>query len=365
MNLTFEQAALLLARLPKIGPRTAKKLIDHFKDSREIFSARPDKLLKINGLGESHLKSIRHWEAIFPQVVKEEEEIKKQALSLNTYGSNAYPLPLSFTADPPTVFFQKGEVNWQNKRVISIVGTREPTSRGLALCRTLVEQLAPYRPLIVSGFARGIDIEAHKTALRCGLETVAVLGHAFGRWYPREHQNEVKPILSNGAFISEFWSDAPFERQNFLKRNRIISGLAHASIIIESGARGGSLATAHHAIAYGREVFAFPGRVGDPKSVGCLNLIKKDKARLITSVEDVVEWLEWTKEEETKAVQKQLFVSLTAEEKEIYAAVEEEISLDELALRLGWTIPKTATQLTQIELKGLIRSLGGKRYERV
>ena len=204
MNLTLEQAALLLARLPKIGPRTAKKLIDHFKDSRDIFSARPDKLLKINGLGESHLKSIRHWEAIFPRVVKEEEEIKKQALSLNTYGSNAYPLPLSFTADPPIVFFQKGEVNWQNKRVISIVGTREPTSRGLVLCRTLVEQLAPYRPLIVSGFARGIDIEAHRTALCCGLETEQYWDTLLAGGTLENIKTKLNPFLAMGHLSVSF-----------------------------------------------------------------------------------------------------------------------------------------------------------------
>ena len=148
-------------------------------------------------------------------------------------------------------------------------------SRGLALCRKLIEELAPFNPLIVSGFARGIDIEAHKTALRCGLETVAVLGHAFGEWYPKEHAKAVNDFLQGGAFISEFWSDMPFERQNFLKRNRIIAGLSHATIVIESGVRGGSLVTAQHALQYGREVLPFRAESRQQKC----GLFKFNKAR--------------------------------------------------------------------------------------
>ena len=365
MNLTYKQAALLLSRLPKIGPRTAKKLIDHFPDLARLFTLPSAKLLRINGLGKSHLQAIRSWETQMPQLKKEEKEIIKHGLKVQAYGEFTFPLPLSFTVDPPTTFFQLGEVDWKNPRSLSIVGTRAPTSRGLALCRKLIEELVPYNPLIVSGFARGIDIEAHKIALQCGLETVAVLGHAFGEWYPKEHGKTVVDFLKGGAFVSEFWSDMPFERQNFLKRNRIIAGLSHATIVIESGVRGGSLVTAQHALQYGREVFAFPGRSQDSKSAGCLNLIKQDKARLITSAKDVIDWLEWSKEEQkTKTIQKSLFVALNEEEKALYAALEEEHSLDELALSLGWTIARTATYLTQLELQGAVRPLANKRYER-
>ncbi|MEN8852887.1 MAG: DNA-processing protein DprA, partial [Candidatus Arcticimaribacter sp.] len=121
---------------------------------------------------------------------------------------------------------------------------------------------------IISGFAQGIDIVAHKKALDLGLETVAVLGHPFGEWYPPQHTKYVPALLKNGAFVSEFWSDDPFDRSNFLKRNRIIAGAAHATVVIESGSRGGSLVTAQHALAYHREVFAFPGRPSDEKRAG-------------------------------------------------------------------------------------------------
>ena len=187
----------------------------------------------------------------------------------------------------------------------------------------------------------------------------------LGNGTPKNTPKNGERFLQGGAFISEFWSDMPFERQNFLKRNRIIAGLSHATIVIESGVRGGSLVTAHHALQYGREVFAFPGRSQDSKSAGCLNLIKQDKARLITSDQDVVDWLEWSQEEQkAKTIQKQLFVALNEEEKALYASLDEEKSLDELALFLGWTIARTATYLTQLELQGVVRPLANKRYER-
>ena len=156
-------------------------------------------------------------------------------------------------------------MDWKNPRSLSIVGTRAPTSRGLALCRKLIEELAPFNPLIVSGFARGIDIEAHKTALRCGLETVAVLGHAFGEWYPKEHAKAVNDFLQGGAFISEFWSDMPFERQNLLQRNRIIAGLSHATIVIESGVRGGSWSLPNTLCNTGERFLPFRGGVKTAK----------------------------------------------------------------------------------------------------
>ena len=365
MTLTHKQAALLLTRLPKIGSRTAKKLIDHYRTPQKLFTDKAIQRAKIRGIGQLHLQAFNNWKDYLPQLKTEEKKIKKSSLEVQAYGEKTYPLPLSFTADPPIAFFQLGQVNWKNPRILSIVGTRSPTRSGLALCSKLIEELVPFNPLIVSGFARGIDIEAHRTALKYGLETVAVLGHAFGEWYPKEHEKWVGQFLQKGAFVSEFWSDMPFERHNFLKRNRIIAGLSHATIVIESGEQGGSLVTAQHALRYGREVFAFPGRSQDTKSAGCLNLIKQDKARLITSAQDVVDWLEWSQEKQkAKTIQKQLFVELNEKEKALYAILEEEKSLDELAFSLGWSIARTATCLTQLELQGVVRPLANKRYER-
>ncbi len=290
---------------------------------------------------------------------------KKEGINPHIYGEESYPITLAHSSDPPTIFFQKGEVNWSNKKCISIVGTRNPTPRGVAFCQQLIEELAPFSPLIVSGFARGIDIVAHRKALEMGLETVAVLAHAYGHWYPKEHREEVANFKQKGAFITEFWSDDPFERANFLKRNRIIAGLSHATIVIESGEKGGSLVTASYALAYGREVFAPPGRISDLQSQGCLKLLKTDRARLITNGADIATWLEWEDKAPTKTVQKRLFVNLNQEEEAIVALLKQPISLDEIALKMKRSVAQIAAELMQLELKGVVRSLSGKRFERL
>ena len=188
----------------------------------------------------------------------------------------------------------------ENPRIISIVGTRTPTGAGIRLCEALLVELAPYKPLIVSGLPVESDISAHKRAIDLGLETGAVLGHSFGQWYPSSHSKYVEPLLKQGAFITEFWSEDPFEGSNFLKRNRIIAGAARATVVVESGKEGGSLVTADHALAYGREVFAFPGRPTDPKSLGCLRLIKNDQARMIRHGKDFIQWMNWEEKRRNK-----------------------------------------------------------------
>jgi len=365
MSITSQQIALLLHCLPKIGPVKIKQLIDFFKERSKILEVNNHKHIKIKGIGPAHLSEIRRWEMHLISVKKEEKFFQKKGLKLFAYGDKNYPITLQNIADPPTVFFQKGEVNWANRRIISVVGTRVPSEQGIKDCRRLIKELAPYQPIIVSGFARGIDIIAHQTAMDLGLETVAVIGHSFTRWYPPEHGVYVDKILARGAFISEFWSTDPFKPSNFLRRNRIIAGLAHATIVIESGKKGGSLATAHQALSYGREVFAFPGRTDDPKSEGCLQLIKRDLARLITCGKDMATWLAWEKAETTQAVQQQLFLHLTKLEQEVLNHLKETVSLDTLSLKMQRPVGHLASILMELELKGVVRSFAGKRFEMI
>ncbi|MGB1449275.1 MAG: DNA-processing protein DprA [Flavobacteriaceae bacterium] len=364
MTLTSQQAALLLCRIPKLGLRSCKKLIDHFGSAKKVLEAPVNKLLQVSGIGPSHLRQIATWKTYLPEVKKEEKNLISTATTPFVYQSKNYPLTLTHTSDPPVVYFQQGRVNWSNPRIISIVGTRTPTGEGERLCEELLQSIAPFHPLIVSGFARGIDIYAHKKALDLGLETVAVLGHAFGQWYPKEHRHYVAPLLQQGAFITEFWSNDPFDRTNFLRRNRIIAGVAHATVVIESGERGGSLVTAAHALAYGREVFAFPGRPSDTKSKGCLSLIKNDQARMIRHGKDLVDWLGWKKATSKQRQQLPLFIELSLEEKQLLNELKQPTSLDELALKSKRSIATVAALLLQLELKGVVRSLGGKTFER-
>lgn len=323
MKLTPQQAALLLTQIPKWGPRTIKKAIDRSGSAVKVLELNRNKLQLIKHLTKEQYAHFNQWPKGLAAMESEEQFQKKNGLTTLVYGEPNYPKSLSFIADPPSILFQKGKVNWQNPRLLSIVGTRQPTAAGVAFCQQLVEELAPFQPIIIIGFARGIDIIAHRQALTKGLETVAVLGHAFGQWYPREHEKYVNEICQNGCFLSEYASTAPFEPSNFLRRNRIIAGLAHATIVIESGEKGGSLVTATQALDYGREIFAVPGRITDKKSQGCLQLIKSDRARMITAASDIIEWLEWEEQSTPRSVQKQLFASMDPEEEAVYSALEE------------------------------------------
>lgn len=190
---------------------------------------------------------------------------------------DAYPQRLKYCIDGPILIFQKGETLFDDRKVISIVGTRNMTPYGRDCCEQMIADLKVYNPIIVSGFAYGVDICAHRVALKNGLETVAVLAQGFGSLYPKSHKKYEKELLKNGSFITEFWHQDQPLREHFLQRNRIIAGISEATIVVESAEKGGSLVTADIADSYHRDVFAVPGRNSDKYSFGCNQLIKKIK----------------------------------------------------------------------------------------
>lgn len=365
MNITSLNAALLLHTLPGLGPVRFKKLIEHFGTPQKAWETFRNKGLEIKGIGRKYAHNTTALKKHFDRVKKEEFFLLDKEISTLYYGDPKYPESLGFISDPPSVLFYKGKVEWNNPRIISIVGTRKPTQEGLDHCRSLIQELAHYSPIIVSGLAHGIDVCAHQTALEQGLETIACLAHGLQRVYPKNHSGIAKKIISQGALLTEFWSDAPFERSNFLQRNRIIAGLAHVTLVIESGIKGGSMVTAHHAFQYGREVFALPGRISDPKSEGCLQLIHREQARIITSASTLAEWMGWKKQDQNKNKQKELFVCFTREEQQVYDALLQPKTLDEMANILTWSVSKTAVFLLQMELKGYIKSEGPKQFKRL
>ena len=232
MNLTSIQAALLLQLLPGIGDITAKKLVENCGSAQAVLKEKKSNLLKIKGIGTIHLKGIDRHDFYFPAVNQEEIFIKKEGITPLIYPSTDYPTTLGFCSNAPLVLFQKGNISWKNERIISIVGTRNPTSIGIDFCKQFVEDLSAYQPIIVSGLARGIDITAHKAALENNLDTVACLGHGLNQTYPKEHKSFEAAICKQCGLLSEFSSNASFEKSNFLKRNRIIPGIAHVTVVI-------------------------------------------------------------------------------------------------------------------------------------
>ena len=358
---------LALQHVPKIGDLTAKKLISHCGSAEAVLKEKKQNLLKIDGIGTTMVKELFNT-SFLKEAEQELQFTKDNEIKCLYFTDEDYPDKLKHCIDGPILLFQSGNVNLKNQRIISIVGTRKVTTNGIVFCEKLVEQLAIYNPVIVSGFAYGTDITAQKAALKYHLQTIGCLAHGLNQIYPPSHKKYMVEVEKNGGFLTDFWSTDVFDRNNFLKRNRIIAGLSEATIVIESAEKGGSLVTADIANSYNRDVFAVPGRINDVQSVGCNNLIKYEKAHMLTNPLDVPYILNWKLDEDKKpTIQKQLFVELEEDEKIIYnfLKINNKQMLDVIAIECQMPIFKVASILLNMELKGVIRPLPGKLFELV
>lgn len=358
---------LALLKVEGVGDIVAKKLIHHCGSAENVFSAKKKQLFAIDGVGEMLFKNLQNT-AVFDLAKSEMDFIENENIDFTFYQDENYPERLKHCIDGPAVLFQSGTIDLQHRKLISIVGTRQVTSYGADFTRKLIEDLAPLNPVIVSGFAYGVDIVAHQTAIDCGLQTIGVLAHGLNQVYPKIHKKYIAKMEQNGGFLTEFWSSSSPERENFIKRNRIVAGMTEATIVIESAEKGGSLITANIANDYNRDVFAVPGRSSDKYSQGCNNLIKTQRANLLTSAADIVYMLNWELEEKnSKPIQKQLFISLDSEEQKIYDFLQKNGKelLDIIALECEFPIFKISSLLLNMELKGVIRPLPGKLFEAI
>lgn len=358
---------LALQKAEGIGDITAKKLIGICGSAEGVFNEKISVLKKIPGI-KSAVHNLKNKE-LFSRAEKEINFIEKNHITALGFQEYTYPERLKHCIDGPILLFQKGNIDLNKKRIISIVGTRNITNYGKSFLEGFISDLKKYDPVIISGLAYGVDIFAHRMAVKHDLQNIAVLAHGLDQVYPKVHYKDVEKILENGGLISDFPSETNPDRENFIKRNRIVAGLSEATIVIESAAKGGSLITADIAISYNRDVFAVPGRASDPFSIGCNQLIKNNKASLLTSVKDLEYMLNWDldKKKEQKSIQKQLFVELNEEEQNIYDYLlkEGKQSLDLIALHCKYPIQKTATILFRLEMKGVVKPLPGKLYEAV
>ena len=355
---------LALQRIPNLGDVSAKKLLRKIGSAEGIFKEKKANLLKIDGIGSYKLKELN----IGRQLDEADEELRfilDNKIDYSYFRDAGYPEKLKHATDCPILIFTKGNLDLDNKKIISIVGSRKITTYGNAFCESLIEELAPLNPVIVSGLAYGVDICAHRVAIENNLQTVACLAHGLNQIYPKPHIKFKDKIEENGGFITEFWSSDNFDKNNFLKRNRIIAGLSEATVVIESAEKGGSLVTADIANSYNREVFAVPGRTTDNQSRGCNNLIKQQKAHLLTSAADLIYILGWEVKDDKKPKQTQLFVELDEEERKVfnYLKAKDKELLDIIALNCSLPVYRAATILMNMELKGVIRPLPGKLFQ--
>ncbi len=357
------QVALCL--LPGIGPVSAKRLVSHCGSAGEVFRQKKSHLLKIPHIGEVTAGAVRNKSALI-QAEKELKFTEKNNIQVLFYLDKNYPTRLKQCYDSPAVLFFKGNCNLEQQRIVSIVGTRKITPYGEGLTEKLVHDFSDKNILIVSGLAYGVDITAHRAALENGIETVGVLAHGLDLIYPAAHKSIAKKMLEQGGLLTDFPSETTPDKENFPMRNRIVAGLCDATIVIESGASGGSMITAEFAINYNRDVFAFPGRVGDAASAGCLKLIKTNKAALSENANDILKALGWDDENKKgkKVFQKEMILPTNPDEEKIVLALREHgnVYIDEICSSCGFGMGKVSSLLLTLEFSGIVKSLPGKFY---
>jgi DNA processing protein len=356
---------IALSLIPGVGDINARKLVSHIGSVEGVFSESYRTLIKIPGIGTNLAKAVCE-RSYLEKAEKEAEYVTENNIKTYFYLDDDYPYRLRQCDDSPVTFYFKGKCDLNGPRILSMVGTRNATPRGKELCENIIGSLAAghFDLIIVSGLAYGIDIAAHKAALVNNIQTVGVLAHGFKTVYPSVHTSVAREIEKTGGLVSDFLSGDLPERNNFIKRNRIIAGLSDATLVVESGIKGGALITADIAGSYNRDVFAIPGRPGDQWSAGCNSLIKHNKAALIENARDIEYFLNWQPSGTKDPVQSSLFSELSESEKLIYEEVKMngEINIDHLCRTVDMPVYKLSSILLQMEFNGLIKCYPGNLY---
>lgn len=356
---------IALSMLKGIGPVNARNLVAYCGGVDPLFTDKKVRraLQKVPGIGPALAGAILSTK-VLAQAERELAYVRKHKLRMLFYLDDDFPKRLRHCEDAPVLLFTRGSAELDAGRSVSIVGTRSPTDHGRRVCEELVEGLKESGAMIVSGLAYGIDIVAHRTALKAGLNTIGCVAHGLDRMYPSEHANTAKEMIAQGALVSELPSGAPFVPGNFPARNRVIAGLSDCTIVIESATKGGSLITADIANSYDREVMAFPGRASDAKSEGCNRLIKDNKAHLVTSATDVLKLMEWEPRAKKVAKQSALFTELLPEEKLLVDIIKAKgkADIDTLCFQGNILPHKASSILLNLEFSGVVRALPGKVY---
>jgi DNA processing protein len=359
-------AFLALHFVPGIGPLLLKQLISYCGSAESVFASKKTQLLKIPGIGPVAADLILAKET-FALAEKELNKAEKEEVNLLLYTDKNFPSRLKVIEDAPSILYTKGNLNLNAPKTVAIVGTRQATAYGKACVEKIIEDLIIHQVPIVSGLAYGIDIHAHKNAVKAGLPTIAVLGSGIDVIYPDSHKDVAKKMLSNGGIITENVFGTKPDAHNFPARNRIIAGLCDAIIVIEAAEKGGALITAEIANSYNKDVFAVPGNLGNTYSAGCNFLIKTNKANLFTSVKDLEYIMNWNaNSSNSKNISSSIAQSnLTDEEKLIVECLrkrEVPIMIDQLSIESEIPLGKLSSLLLSLEFSGFVTSLPGKRY---
>lgn len=358
---------LALKLTPGIGDVLAKQLISYCGSATAVYSERKGALSKIPNIGMKTIQAL-----LVSDYLKTAEEIltrcHKIGVSVIPYYHKDYPQHLKVVNDSPLLIYYRGKNNFNNRKIISIVGTRKATEYGRQTTEKIIEDLAPYQTVVVSGLAYGIDISAHRSALKSGLPTLAVLAGGLDNIYPSPHKKTANEMLESGGWISEYPPGTKPETHNFPARNRIIAGMSEAVIVIEAANKGGALITANIAYSYNREVFAVPGTLEHEFSAGCNALIRAQRANIYTGVNDLKYLLGW-EDEAGLPLKKQPDISqLSTPEQKIMRVLYQSqsgLQLDELSWQTQISVNETVSYLLNLEFEGFLKSLPGKKYKAV
>ncbi len=355
-----------LSMVPGIGDIIAKTLLSYCGSAKEVFKKNRNQLSKIPGIGQINADKILSFKK-FTDAETEINKCLKHNIEIFFFTDKQYPKKLKHAPDSPTILFYRGTANLNNQKTVAIVGTRKSTSYGREFTEKIVEKLAPHHPLIVSGLAYGIDINAHKAALNLGLDTIGVMASGLDIIYPNLHRKVASEMLQHGGLLTEFKIGTKPEAHNFPSRNRIIAGMSDVIIVVEAAKKGGALITAEIANSYNRDVFALPGDIGKKFSQGCNNLIKSNKAHLLTSIEDVEYIMNWESQSDGQEPDDKYYdyASLNDDEKMIIETLKtatDGVILDELSWKSQIPLNKLASILLNLEFNGIIKTIPGKKY---
>ncbi len=355
---------LALCLVPQVGPILGRNLIKYFGHPAEIFKASIQRLEKVPSIGQATALQIKKFDN-FERAEEEIDFINKNKVKVMTIDKNNYPSRLKLIPDAPLVLFQLGNGNLEVPKCIGIVGTRNMSAYGYTLIKELIEGLKSFEISVISGMAYGVDFAAHQLSLHNKIPTFSVMAHGLDKFYPTDHRETGIKMLKNGGIITEYFSKTNPDKENFPTRNRVVAGLVDALIVVETKIKGGAMITAEIANSYHREVFAYPGRTTDKFSSGCHDLIKKHKAYLVESSEDIIKFLNWDLPgSELKPTQKPDLL-LTDDESDLFRIIENrgKIGLDDISDLLQKSTNELSLVLLNLEIRGLIRGLPGKIYE--
>lgn len=351
-----------------MGVDLANKMLEVIPSEKDFFVASTSDLVAAVGR-KSRILDCDYRKKLLDKAAKEVDFVENNNIKVTYFKDDDYPARFTQTApDAPILIYSFGKCNLNSKHVVSVVGTRHATVYGQKFCDKLIGELKDKIQdlVVVSGLAYGIDISAHRAALRHNVPTVAILANGLNRIYPTAHRSDAGDIVKQGgAIVTDYMSQDVIHKGNFVARNRIIAALADATIVVESAASGGALVTANLALSYNRDVFAVPGRTSDEFSSGCNRLIKSNQANLLTCADDIIDILRWdTIENNAPKHQPDLFPELTDVEKQVveFIKMNGDVHTNTVAESLNMPVYKAMSTLMTLEYKGVINSLPGSRF---